>query len=154
MASVFSRKYKVPGKLIAATPALRKKTNKVRGLAGVRRKRALAEIRQQKAKSASKLTYMDPPEPRRPMLPEPAEPAAAEPAPAAESFVVPSPEDMPPSDDEVLLDLLWPWLILTVARARLFSGRLVCQRQLLLSLRLLQRPQSGAGSSARPKSGL
>ena len=146
MASVFSRKYKVPGKLIAATPALRKKTNKVRGLAGVRRKRALAEIRQQKAKSASKLTYMDPPEPRRPMLPEP--------APAAESFVVPSPEDMPPSDDEVLLDFLWPWLILTVARTRLFSGRLVCQRQLLLSLRLLQRPQSGAGSSARPKSGL
>ena len=119
MASVFSRKYKVPGKLIAATPALRKKTNKVRGLAGVRRKRALAEIRQQKAKSASKLTYMDPPEPRRPMLPEP---AAAEPAPAAESFVVPSPVDMPPSDDEVLLDFLWSWLILTVARARLSSS--------------------------------
>ena len=83
------------------------------------------------------------------MVPEP----AAEPAPA-ESFVIPSPKELPQSDDEVLIDFLWPWLILTVARARLFSSQLVCQRQLLLSLRLLQRPQSGAGPSARPKSGL
>ena len=119
-ASVFSPKYRVPGKLIAATPALRKKTNSIRGLAGVRRKRALAELRQQKAKSASKLTYMDRPQPRRPMLPEP-EPAA-EPAPAAEAFVIPTPNSMPPSDDEVLLDFLWSWLILTVARARLSSS--------------------------------
>ena len=69
VATVFSPKYKVPGKLIAATPALRKKTNSVRGLAGLRRKRALMEIRQQNAKSTSKLTYMDAPEPLRPMLP-------------------------------------------------------------------------------------
>ena len=140
VASVFSPKYKVPGKLIAATPALRKKTNSVRGTAGVRRKRLLMEIRQQKAKSTSKLTYMDAPEPRRPMLPSAAEPAEP-------SFVIPSPYDLPPSDDEVLIDFLWPWLILTVARARLFSRQ-------LLSQRLLQRPQSGAGSSARPKSAL
>ena len=121
--SVFSSKYSVPGNLIAATPALRKKTNSIRGLAGVRRKRALAELRQQKAKSASKLTYMDRPEPRRPMLPEPAaQPApAAEPAPAAKTFVIPTPNSMPPSDDEVHNDFLWPWLILTIARARLSS---------------------------------
>ena len=105
------------------------------------------EIRQQKAKSTSKLTYMDAPEPRRPMLPSAAEPAEP-------SFVIPSPNDLPPSDDEVLIDLIWPWLILTVARARLFSRQLLSQRLLLLSLRLLQRPQSGAGSSARPKSAL
>ena len=86
----------------------------------MRRKRALAELRQQKAKSASKLTYMDRPQPRRPMLPEP-EPAA-EPAPAAEAFVIPTPNSMPPSDDEVLIDFVWPWLILTVARARLSSS--------------------------------
>ena len=92
------------------------------------------EIRQQKAKSTSKLTYMDAPEPRRPMLPSAAEPAE----PAEPSFVIPSPKDLPPSDDEVLIDFLWPWLILTVARARLFSRQ-------LLSQRLLQRPQSGAG---------
>ena len=78
------------------------------------------EIRQQKAKSTSKLTYMDAPEPRRPMLPM--LPSAAEPA--EPSFVIPSPnhDDLPPSDDEVLIDFLWPWLILTVARARLSSS--------------------------------
>ena len=54
------------------------------------------------------------------MLPEP-EPAA-EPAPAAEAFVIPTPNSMPPADDEVLLDFLWSWLILTVARARLSSS--------------------------------
>ena len=115
MASVFSPKYKVPGKLIAATPALRKKTNSVRGTAGVRRKRLLMEIRQHKAKSTSKLTYMDQPVPRRPMQPA-AEPAAAEPK---QSFAIPTPTDLPPSDDEVLIDFLSHLLILTVARARL-----------------------------------
>ena len=148
VASVFSPKYKVPGKLIAATPALRKKTNSVRGLAGLRRKRALMEIRQQKAKSTSKLTYMDQPVPRRPM-----QPSAAAPQPSADpkhSFVVPSAVNMPPSDDEVLIDFLSPCLILTVARARL-SRRF---SRLLLSQRLHLRPQSGAGSSARPTSAL
>ena len=134
----FSAKYRVPGNLIAATPALRKKTSKVKGLAGGRRKRALAEISKQKAKSASKLTYMDRPEPRCPMVRAP----AAEPAQAVKEFVIPSP-NVPASDDEVLIDFLWPWPILTVARARLFPQRL------LLNLRQLQRPQSGGGSSAR-----
>ena len=68
---VFSPKYKVPVKLIAATLALRKKTNSVRGTAGVRRKHVMVEIRRQKSKSTSKLTYMDQLEPRRPMEPEP-----------------------------------------------------------------------------------
>ena len=39
VASVFSPNYKVPVNLIAETPALRKKTNSIRGLAGQRRKR-------------------------------------------------------------------------------------------------------------------
>ena len=109
----------------------------------------MMEIRQEKAKSTSKLTYMDQPEPRLPM-----QPSAAEPQPSAadpkHSFVIPSPSDMPPSDDEVLIDFLSPCLILTVARARL-SRRF---SRLLLSQRLLLRPQSGAGSSARPTSAL
>ena len=59
VASVFSPKYNVPVKLIAETPPLRKKTNSVRGIAGPRRKRAMMEIRRQKAKTMRKLAYMD-----------------------------------------------------------------------------------------------
>ena len=77
MASVFSPKYKVPVKLIDATPALRKKTNSVRGTFCVRRKHVMMEMRRQKSKSTSKLTYMDQPEPLRPM-----EPSASEPQPS------------------------------------------------------------------------
>ena len=117
----------------------------------------MLEIRRQKAKTTRKLAYMDPPEPRRAaelFAAQPQQSAATKVATKPQLFVIPIAKDLPPSDDEVLIDFLWPWLILTVARARLFSGRLVCRRQLILSLRLLQRPQSGAGSSARPKSGL
>ena len=85
----------------------------------------MMEVRQEKAKSTSKLTYMDKPEPRRPTQPSAAEskPLAAEPQPSAaepkQSFVIPTPADVPPSDDEVLIDFLSHLLILTVARARL-----------------------------------
>ena len=67
MASVFSPAYKVPDNLIAETPALRKKTNSIRGTAGVRRKMLIKDIARQKSATKSKLTYMDPPlSPRRP----------------------------------------------------------------------------------------
>ena len=106
MASVFSPAYKVPDNLIAETPALRKKTNSIRGTAGVRRKKLMKEIARQKSATKSKLTYMDPPlSPRRP---EPAEPAESLPA---KSFVVP--EAAMPSDDEVLVVVLSPWPLLT-----------------------------------------
>ena len=58
--------------LIAATPALRKKTSSIRGTAGVRRKHLLKELAKAKTKSKTRLTYMDPPAPR----PEQAEVAA------------------------------------------------------------------------------
>ena len=106
VASVFSPAYKVLDNLIAETPALRKKTNSIRGTAGVRRKMLIKEIARQKSATKSKLTYMDPPlSPRRP---EPAEPAESLPA---TKFVLP-PAAMP-SDDEVLVVVLSPRPLLT-----------------------------------------
>ena len=116
MASVFSPKYKVPVNLIAETPALRKKTNSIRGLAGQRRKKAIIELRKQKAKITRKLDYMDRPEPRRAAEPEPAEPEPAQPS--ASKFVHPEPT-IPSSDEEVLTDIFSPFPLLTVARHRL-----------------------------------
>ena len=50
VASVFSPAYKkVPDKLVAETPALRKKTNSIRGTAGVRREVLIKEIARQKS---------------------------------------------------------------------------------------------------------
>ena len=124
MASVFSPKYKVPVNIIAETPALRKKTNSIRGLAGQRRKKAIIELRKQKVKITRKLDYMDRPEPRRAAEPEPAEPptvaAVPEPPPAAAvpKFVIPE-ASVPSSDEEVLIDIFSPFPLLTVARARL-----------------------------------
>ena len=122
MVSVFSPNYKVPVKLIAETPALRKKTNSVRGIAGPRRKQVMMEIRRQKAKTTRKLAYMDLPEPRRAAEPEPT--VAAKPQPSAK-FVIPTAKDLPPSDDEVLIDILSPLPFLTVARARLLLRQLL-----------------------------
>ena len=105
VASVFSPAYKVPDILVAETPALRKKTNLIRGTAGVRRKKLIKEIAMQRSATKSKLTYMDPPlSPRRP------EPAELLPANLKE-FVVP--EAAMPSDDEVLVVVLSPWPLLT-----------------------------------------
>ena len=56
--------YKVPNKLIVATPALRKKTSSIRGTAGVTRKHLLKELAKAKTKSKTRLTYMDRPAPR------------------------------------------------------------------------------------------
>ena len=106
VASVFSPAYKVPDNLIAETPALRKKTNSIRGTAGVRRKMLIKEVARQKSATKSKLTYMDPPlSPRRP---RPAEPAETLPA---KKFV--EPEAAMPSDDEVLVVVLSPRPLLT-----------------------------------------
>ena len=106
VASVFSPAYKVPDILVAETPALRKKTNSIRGTAGVRRKMLIKEIARQKSATKSKLTYMDPPlSPRRP------EPAVKRPAEKKAEFVIP--EAAVPSDDEVLVVVLSPWPLLT-----------------------------------------
>ena len=66
-------KLKVPELLVAATPALRKKTCSIRGTAGVRRKHLMKELAKAKTKSKTRLTCMDPPAPRQ----EPAAPTAA-----------------------------------------------------------------------------
>jgi hypothetical protein len=47
VASVFSAAYKVPDKLVAETPALRKKTSSIRGTAGLRRKLLVEETARQ-----------------------------------------------------------------------------------------------------------
>ena len=104
VASVFSPAYKVPDILVAETPALRKKTNSIRGTAGVRRKKLIKEIARQKSATKSKLTYMDRPLSPRPPLP----PAEKRPA---RTFVIP--EAGMPSDDEVLVVVLSPWPLLT-----------------------------------------
>ena len=101
--SVISPAYKVPDKLVAETPALRKKTNSIRGTAGVRRKVRIKEIARQKSATKSKLAYMEPP-----LSPQTAEPAESRPA---KSFVVP--DAVMPSDDEVLVVVLSPWPLLT-----------------------------------------
>ena len=103
MASVFSPKYKVPFNLIAETPALRKKTNSIRGLAGQRRKRAIIELRKQKVKITRKLDYMDRPEPRRAAEPEPPKVAAVPEPPTKPQFVIPDAAEPPSSDEEVLI---------------------------------------------------
>ena len=109
MASVFSPVYKVPDNLIAETPALRKKTNSIRGTAGVRRKMLIKEVARQKSATKSKLTYMDPPlSPRRP---EPAKPAPS--LPATQFNLPPAAEAVMPSDDEVLVVVLSPRPLLT-----------------------------------------
>ena len=74
---------------------------------------------------------MDQPEPLRPTEPSTAEPQPSEAEPQP-SFVIPTAAELPPSDEELLIDIFSPWLILTVARARIL---------LRLLLRLLLRPQ-------------
>ena len=63
--SVFSRDYEVPDQLVAGTPALRKKTNSIRGTEGVKRK-MVRIISKQRKKSTNKLSYMDRPVSSRP----------------------------------------------------------------------------------------
>ena len=157
MASVFSPAYKVPDKLVAATPALRKKTCSIRGTAGVRRKHLMKELAKAKTKSKSRLTYMNPPAPRlEPAAPTevPAEPAVATPAeelaetgplrpePTRRDLSVPLDVTYPSDDDnQVHVALLAPWPTLTevLGRARLGAR---------------QGARLGPGPSARPSSAL
>ncbi len=69
MASVFSAAYKVPDKLVAETPALRKKTSSIRGTAGLRRKLLIKEINMQKKQSTNKLANRN-----QPVHPQPVPP--------------------------------------------------------------------------------
>ena len=104
VASVFSPEYKVPDKLVVETPALRKKTNSIRGTAGLKRKQLIREISRQKSKSTNKLAYMDQLEPLpRAVAAEPL-PAESQPAPA-DKFVVPEPTVPSTLDEEVLIDI-------------------------------------------------
>ncbi len=48
LAYVFNPDYQVPEILVAETPALRKKTNSIRGTAGVRRRELMKKIAKQK----------------------------------------------------------------------------------------------------------
>ena len=114
LAYVFSPDYEVPEILVAETPALRKKTNSIRGTAGVRRRELIRKIAKNKRQSTNLLEYMDPPvhpaaalpvAPPPPGLevalqvaPSPAEAAEAA-APPAKPFVIP--EALSASDDEV-----------------------------------------------------
>ena len=123
VAYVFSDEYKVPELLVAATPALRKKTCSIRGTAGVRRKHMMKELAKAKNKSKTRLTYMDPPAPRQaPAAPTevPTEPAVATPAeelaetePLRPEPVVPLDVTYPSDDAEVHVALLSPWPTLT-----------------------------------------
>ncbi len=94
------------------TPALHKKTNSIRGTAGVKRRELIIKIAKQKQRSTNRLEYMDPPVHSKAALPvappPPAQevappPAAAEvaeaAAPTAKTFVIP--EALSASDDEV-----------------------------------------------------
>jgi hypothetical protein len=110
VASVFSAAYKVPDKLVAETPALRKKTSSIRGTAGLRRKLLIKEISRQKKQSTNKLAYMNKavhPQPAPAQAPAQAAAAAEEeaPLPAETRKEVPRPaeeeEAAPPSTPAV-----------------------------------------------------
>ena len=125
MASIFSPEYKVPDKLVTETPALRKKTNSIRGTSGLKWKQLIREISRQKSKSTNKLAYMNQPEPRPPAAAEP-QPAELQLAPTAPAEKLFHPEPTLPSfsDEEVLIVILSPWPILTVVLNRPWHAQL------------------------------
>ena len=104
MEYLFRSDIEVPDNLVAATPALRKKCNKLRGTAGPRRARILKEIAKEKKKSTSKIGFVDepvPPQPDPPQLaPVPSESARNVSLPPDEGFNVPSPNLLSSSEDE------------------------------------------------------
>ncbi len=115
MASVFSPEYKVPENLVAETPALRKKTCRISGTAGIKRKKLIKAIANEKKQSTNKLGYMDPPLDPRPASPrqEPEAPPPtrqestrpASPLPPRPQFVLPSPRLASDDEAEVLFDI-------------------------------------------------
>ena len=117
LAYVFSPDCQVPEILVAETPALRKKTNSIRGTAGFRRRELIKKIAKNKKQSTNRLEYMDPPvhlavalpvappPPAQEVAPPPAAAEAVEAAaPPAKTFVIP--EALSASDDEVQIVIL------------------------------------------------
>ena len=104
LASLFRDDVEVPHNLVAETPALRKKCNKLRGTAGPRRARILKAIAKEKKTSTSKLDFVNDPVPPQPD-PPPLAPVApvsardASPLPA-QCFNQPSPNMPTPSTSE------------------------------------------------------
>jgi hypothetical protein len=99
--SVFDPAVKVPKDYVAAEPGLRKKTRALKGAAGPRRTRLLAEIKAAKTKSASKIPFM---------LMESSTGVAAEGqlALTAPAEAVPSPDKIPSPDNLVIPDVVLP----------------------------------------------
>jgi hypothetical protein len=104
--SVFNPAMKVPEDYVAAEQGLRKKTRHVKGSAGPRRALLMAEIKEAKKKSASKIPFMSimmqsckgvaaegesalPPSPPDPTPPQPPPPLYPQSAPPADSIVIP-----------------------------------------------------------------
>ena len=71
VASLFRNDDVVPDNLVAVTPALHKKRNKLRGTAGPRRARIIKEIAKEKKKGTSKIGFVDAPVPPQPDPPQP-----------------------------------------------------------------------------------
>jgi len=81
LAYVFSPEYQVQEKLVAEAPALRKKTNSIRGTAGIEQRELIRKIAKQKQQSTNRLEYMDPPVQPTAALPVAPPPQAQEVAP-------------------------------------------------------------------------
>ena len=102
--SLFRADIELPDNLVAETPSLLKKCNKLRGTAGPCRARILKEIAKERKKSTSKIGFVDepvPPQPDPPQLaPVPSESTRDASPPPAARFNVPSPNLPSSSEDE------------------------------------------------------
>jgi hypothetical protein len=58
LTAVFDPTIKVPKQFVASEPSLRKKCHRLKGTAGPKRKRLLAEMQKDKVKKASKIQFM------------------------------------------------------------------------------------------------
>ena len=105
--SVFNPAVKVPKDYVAAEPGLRKKTRALKGAAGPRRARLLAEIKATKTKSASKIPFMSM-QSSHGVAAEGklALPAPAQDVPPGEQIVIPEVVLPSSDDDEVLVSSL------------------------------------------------
>ncbi len=83
----------MPEELVAETLALRKKTNSIRGTAGLERKLLIKKIAEQKKQSTNRLAYTDPLVHPQPAL------AAEAPAPPAPALAAEALAPQPPAHD-------------------------------------------------------
>ena len=104
MTSLFMLEAVVPDKLVAATPAPRKKCSKIRGTAGPRRARLIREIAKEMKKSTSKIGFVKAPVPPMPDPVPSGSTRDASPPPTAreDGLIVPSPDSelLTSSEDE------------------------------------------------------